>query len=110
MKYLILLTLFISNTVIAQEYEGGSFVIESYRIDSQNTFIRLNPYPDECQGGTHFRMHAKISVDHVNYKALTSAVMAAYTAKSPIKYIWFQDNDLPCGDSNLLKINAIEFY
>jgi hypothetical protein len=95
--------------------EGGKFKVSSIRTADDGLYIRFSPAPQACNGGTQYRMHARVrhSVSH-NYNALVSTLLAAYSAGHTFQYIWF--NDLPSGVSScsntageILELTMAEF-
>lgn len=111
-KWLWILTLVVSVEVLAGG-QGGMFRVASLRVGSDATFVQFDPAPSACNGGSHYRMHARVKASAMeNYDAMVSTLLSAYMAEQRIRYIWY--HDLPsgvqaCNDAGgILDITMIE--
>lgn len=105
--------LWVSTVSAANQY--GPFKVSSLRIASDGgIFVEFSPAPSACNGGAHYRMHARVSNTKDNYNAMVSTLLTAYTTGQQFRYIWYQD--LPvgvdsCSNSNgeILDLTVVEF-
>ena len=84
--------------VAENSYEGGSFAVSAMRIGSGGTYVEFQPPLAGCNGGSQYRMHARIRPDDTqNYDAIVSALLSAYHTKSKLRGVWYET--LPDGVS-----------
>lgn len=114
-KFLILLLCFnFVSTSVHAGGQNGPFSIASLRFGDDGVYIQFSPAPLACNGGSQYRMHARVrhSVSK-NYQALASVLLTAYTTKQTLRYIWYTDlpsNVDSCGalSSNILELTMLE--
>ncbi|TDF42254.1 hypothetical protein EYS14_05350 [Alteromonadaceae bacterium M269] len=75
--------------------QGGTFKVSKLRLGGDGVHVAFSPAPVDCNGGDHYRTHARLSVNTANYEAIYSALLTAYTTGNTLSYIWY--NDLPSG-------------
>jgi len=102
-------------TTALAEYESGPFKVTSLRMADNGVYIQFSPAPSACNGGTQYRMHARVrhSVSE-NYNAIVSTLLTAFTTDQTFKYIWY--SDLPAGvascsnnGNEILELTIVEF-
>ncbi len=110
---LILLTLFSAGSFadVYPDFQGGigqQIKVESLRFVDGYVHVRFDPKLSKCNGGEHYRMHARVSTDRA---ALVSTLLAAYTAGMTFQYVWFTSSDLTliCSYSHVLELTQVEF-
>ncbi len=71
--------------------QGGSFKVSKLRLGGDGVYVGFSPAPAGCNGGDHYRIHAKLGTGADNYNAIYSALLMAYTSGNTLNYIWFTD-------------------
>ena len=104
-----LMVLVCCNALAGQE--GGNFKVSSLRLWNGHVFVRFDPAPAACNGGSNWRMHAMVNANAENLNELLSTLLVSYTAGHTLSWIWFED--LPqgvtaCDANNMLNIYAVE--
>ena len=88
----------IKMAVAENAYEGGSFIVSAMRVGSGGTYVEFQPPLAGCNGGSQYRMHARIRPDDTqNYDAIVSTLLSAYHTKSTLRGVWYET--LPDGVS-----------
>lgn len=94
--------------------QNGPFSITSLRFGDDGIYMQFSPAPTACNGGSQYRMHARVrhSVSN-NYQVLAGVLLTAYTAKQNLRYIWYTDlpsNAEACSSSgpNILELTMLE--
>lgn len=98
-----------SSALSAEVYEGGAKQITLIRVDGGGVSIALSPAPKNCNGGSQYRMHARVYATYPNYNAMVSSLLALKTSHSPVKGLWFSNSNITCDAANILKITLIEY-
>ena len=93
--------------------QGGNFKIVSLRVSGDATYIQFSPAPTACNGGSHYRMHARVRVtSSENYEAMVSTLLSLYMSNQTLRYIWYQDLSAgitACSDSGgILELTMME--
>lgn len=90
----------------AQVYQYGTFKVQSLRVDNGSTYVRFSPALNACEGGEHYRMHARVSNEN---SVLVSSLLTAYTAQKTLNYIFVSGEGTKCSGSHVLTLDMIEF-
>lgn len=93
----------------AQVWEGGLFKIQSLRLAPDGVYVRFNPAPTACQGGTQYGMHARFLYTQADAKTMTAELLAAYTSRDTLKGIWVSNEGTPCSvNGQILNLDMFE--
>ncbi|ALU44529.1 MULTISPECIES: hypothetical protein [Pseudoalteromonas] len=90
----------------AQVYQSGPIKVQSLRVTNNVTYVRFSPALNACEGGYHYRMHAKVNNDNT---ALISSLLTAYTAQKTLGYVFVSGEGKACSPSHILTLDMIEF-
>lgn len=108
LKLLLISVIFSHASYATNSNEFGPFSVSNLRIGPEGVAVRFSPAPKACGGGSQYRMHAVLSKDEVNYQALTSALLTAYTTGQKINYIFIR-NAGTCSNTHALGLYMVEF-
>lgn len=115
LKTIVFLILCCASTTALAGGESGPFKVISLRTGNDGVYIQFNPAPSACNGGSQYRMHARVrhSVSE-NYNGMVSTLLTAFTTDQTLKYIWY--SDLPAGvvscsnnGNEILELKMVEF-
>lgn len=115
MKRLACFLLFIMSLVCSAAEQAGPFKVANLRVSADGIQVAFEPAPVACAGGSHYRMHARVSrANHANYEAMLSMLHSAYVTGASFDWIWV--NGLPsgvlaCGNAGnaILDLTMLEF-
>lgn len=109
MKVLLLITLvLIPMFSVAQVWESGSFKVKSMRMGGDALYVQFEPAPNYCQGGSQYRMHAKVNKSQANFNELMSLAIVSYTTGASFNYLFLSNEGQPCSNSHILDIDMLE--
>jgi len=100
--------IFLSFEVFATAYEAGNKNITGMRFYADGVLIRLNPAPNNCNGGDQYRMHVRLPKTHLNYESMLSGLLTARASNMPIKYLWVSNEGITCNQANILMLESYE--